>query len=171
MVVVLDSDEENEDERQINVHRPEDCTFNINTNTEERENFNLGREIRDSPLRINLNIPEYDFQDSPTNIPNHDDQMENNESPPTNYDQMTRNEEGDSHVISVHSSDTSCAPSDSPIFLNESIPNNNNRTPIDNVRVRVQTRSRTENNNILNSGVRTRSMVARSPTGLFTQKM
>ena len=93
--------------------------------------------------------------------------MENNESPPTNYDQMTHDEEGDPQIISVHSSDTSCAPSDSPIFLNESILNNDNGTPIDSTRVRVQTRPGTENN-ILNSGVRTRSMVARSPTGLFT---
>ena len=51
---------------------------------------------------------------------------------------------------------------------NESIPNDNNRMPIDNVRARVQTRSGTRNNNILNSEVRTRSMVAESPRGLFT---
>ena len=40
--------------------------------------------------------------------------------------------------------------------------------PIDNVRARVQTRSKTRNDNILNSGVRTKSMVAESPRGLFT---
>ena len=39
--------------------------------------------------------------------------------------------------------------------------------PIDNVRARVQTRSETRNDNILNSGVRTRSMVAESHRGLF----
>ena len=94
--------------------------------------------------------------------------MESVESPPMNSDQFNGNKQGDSRIISVHSSDTSYTSSDTPIFLNESIPNNNNRMPIDNVRARVQTRSRTRNNDILNSGVRTRSMVAESPRGLFT---
>ena len=40
--------------------------------------------------------------------------------------------------------------------------------PIDNIRARVQTRSGTRKNDILNSGVRTRSMVTESPRGLFT---
>ena len=79
-----------------------------------------------------------------------------------NSDQFNRNEEGDSRIISVNSSDTSYTPSDTPIFLNESIPNTQNRVPIDNARARVQTRSETRNDNILNSGVRTRSR------GLFT---
>ena len=85
-----------------------------------------------------------------------------------NSDQFNRNIQGDSRVISVHSSDTSYTPSDTPIFLNESIPNSQNRMPIDNIRARVQTRAGTRNDNILNSGVRTRSMVAESPRGLFT---
>ena len=94
--------------------------------------------------------------------------MESIESPPMNSDQFNGNGQGDSRIISVNSSDTSYTPSDTPIFLNESIPNNQNRIPIENERARVHTRSETRNDNILNSGVRTRSMVAESPRGLFT---
>ena len=39
--------------------------------------------------------------------------------------------------------------------------------PIDNERARVQTRSRIRNNDILNLGLCTRSMVAESPRGIF----
>ena len=94
--------------------------------------------------------------------------MESIESLPMNSDQFNRNEQGDLRIISVNSSDTSYTQSDTQIFLNESIPTTQNRMPIDNTRARVQTRSETRNDNILNSGVRTRSMVAESPRGLFT---
>ena len=74
--------------------------------------------------------------------------MESIESPPMNSDQFNRNEQGDSRIIFVNSSDTSYTPSDTPIFLNESIPNTQNRMPIDNARARVQTRSETRNDNV-----------------------
>ena len=121
-------------------------------------------------MRLNINILENfdDFQDLSINTPNYADQMENVGSLPMNSDQINRNEPEESRVILVHSLDMSYTPSDTPIFLNESIPNTHNRMPIDNVRARVQTRSKTRNDNILNSGVRTRSMVAESPRGLFT---
>ena len=83
-VVVLDSDKENEDERLINVNRPNMQRESIvevsntnrpniqgerivevsNVNNEENRNFNSRRGIRDSPLRLNINIPENidDFQ-------------------------------------------------------------------------------------------------------------
>ena len=87
--------------------------------------------------------------------------MENVGSLPMNLDLVNHNESEESRVILVHSSDT-------PIFLNESILNDNNSIPIDNERACVQTRSRIRNNDILDSGVHTRSMVAESPRGLFT---
>ena len=74
--------------------------------------------------------------------------MESVESPPMNSDQFNRNKQRDS------------------LRLNPE--NTHNRMPIDNVRARAQTRSKTRNDNILNSGVQTRSMVAESPRGLFT---
>ena len=94
--------------------------------------------------------------------------MENVGSPPINSDLVNCNESQDPRVILVHSSDTLYTPSNTLIFLNESIPNNNNSMLIDNERARIQTRSRVRNNAILDSGVRTRSMVAESPRGLFT---
>ena len=96
-----------------------------------------------------------DFQNLSINTRNYDDQMESVGSPPMNSDQINRNEQGDSRVISVNSSDTLYTPSDTPIFLNESILNTQNRIPIDNARARVQTRSETRNDNILHLGVRT----------------
>ena len=127
-----------------------------------------GRRIRDSPLQLNINIPENidDFHDLSINTPNYDDLMESVKSPPMKSDQFNGNKQEDSRIISVNSSDTLYTPSDTPIFLNESIPNSHNRMPIDNVRARVQTRSETRNDNILNFGVRTQSMVAESPRGL-----
>ena len=74
-----------------------------------------------------------------------------------NSDLINCDEPEDLRVISVHSSDMLYAPSDTLIIINESIPNDNNSIPIDDVRACVQTRSRTRNNDILNSGVRTRS--------------
>ena len=80
-----------------------------NVNNEENGNFNSGRGIRHSPLRLNINIPENidDFQDLSINTPNYDDRMESVESPPMNSDQFNRNKQGDSRVISVNSLDTS----------------------------------------------------------------
>ena len=61
-VIVLDSDKENEDERLINVNRPDNQEERVvevlNGNNEENGNSNSGRVIRDSPLRLNINIPE-----------------------------------------------------------------------------------------------------------------
>ena len=121
-----------------------------NVNNEENGNFKSGRGIRDSPLRLNINVLENfnEFQDLSINTPNYADQMESVGSPPMNFDQINCNKPGDSRVISVHSLDTLYAPSDTPIFLNESIPNDNNSLPIDNVRARVQTRSGIRNNDI-----------------------
>ena len=121
-------------------------------------------------MRLNINIPENidDFQNLSINTPNYNNPTENIESPPMNSDKFNGNEQEDSRIISVNSLDTSYISSDALIFLNESIPNTHNRMSIDNVRARVQTRSETRNDNILNSGVRTRSMVAESPRGLFT---
>ena len=100
--------------------------------------------------------------------PSYTDQMENVGSLSTNSNLVNSNESQDLRIILVHSLDTSYTPSNALIFLNESIPNNNNSMPIDNERARMQTRSNIRNNAILNSGVRTRSMVVESPRGLFT---
>ena len=110
-----------------------------NANNEENGNFNSGRGIRDGPLRLNINIPENfdEFQDLSINTPSCADQMESVGSPPMNSDLTNRDEPEDLRIISVHSSDTLCAPSDTPIILNKLIPNDNNSIPIDNVRVRV----------------------------------
>ena len=89
--MVLDSDEENEDERLINVNRPnmqrERIVEVLNVNNEENGNFNSGRGIRDSPLRLNINIPENfdEFQDLSINTPSYADQMENVGSLPMNW--------------------------------------------------------------------------------------
>ena len=121
-VVVLASDEENEDDHLINVNRPniqeERVVEVLNANNDENGNSNSGRVIRDSPLRLNINIPENidDFQDLLINTPNYDDRMESVESPPMNSDQFNHNEQGDSRIISVHSSDMSYTPSDTLIF-------------------------------------------------------
>ena len=118
-VIVLDSDEENEDERLINVNRLNVQRERIievsNVNKEENGNVNSGRGIRNSPLRLNINIPKNinDFQDLSINTPNYDDQMESIGSLP-----MNRNEQDDLRVISLHSLDTSYTPSDYPIILN-----------------------------------------------------
>ena len=171
MVVVLDSDKENKVNRLINAEGPNaqcECTVEVlNANNEETKDLNSGREIRDSSLWLNINIPENfdEFQDFSVNTPSYADQMENVRSLPTN---SNGNESEELRAISVHSLDTLYTPSDTLVFLNESIPNNNNNIPIDNERARMQTRSRIRNNAILDSGVRTRSMVAESPRGLFT---
>ena len=61
-VIVLDSDEENEDEHLINVNRPniqgERVVEVSNANNEETKDPNSGRGIRDGPLQLNINIPE-----------------------------------------------------------------------------------------------------------------
>ena len=91
-VVVLDSDEENEAKRLINVQGPnaqrEHTVEVLNVNNKENGNFNSGRGIRDSPLRLNINILENidDFQDLSINTPNYDDQMESVGSSPMNSD-------------------------------------------------------------------------------------
>ena len=88
--MVLDSDEENEDERLINVQRPnaqQERTVEVsNANNEETKDLNSGRGIRDGPLWLNVNIPEnFDkFQDFSVNTPSYADQMENIGSPPMN---------------------------------------------------------------------------------------
>ena len=83
-----------------------------NVNNKENGNFNSGRGIRDSPLRLNINIPENfdEFQDLSINTPSYANQMESIGSPPMNSDQINRNEQEDSRVISVHSLDTSHTP-------------------------------------------------------------
>ena len=58
--------------------------------------------------------------------PRNTKQMENLKTPPTNSDLINDNQSQDSHIILVHSSDTSYTPSDTPILLNESIPDNDN---------------------------------------------
>ena len=73
-----------------------ECIVEVsNVNNKENGNFNSRRGIRDSPLRLNINIPENidDFQDLLINTPNYDDQMESIESPPMNSDQFNRNEQ------------------------------------------------------------------------------
>ena len=153
--MVLDSDEENEAEHLINI-QGSNTHMNVvevsNANNEETEDLNSGREIRDGPLRLNINIPEDfdEFKDFSVNTPSYADQMENVGSPPMNSDLVYRNESEESRVILVHSLDTSYTLSDTPMFLNKSIPNDNNSIPIDNERARVQTRSRMRNNDILN---------------------
>ena len=172
--MVLDSDKENEVKRLIYVQGPNtqtECAVEVsNANNEETKDLNSGRGIRDGPLRLNINIPEDfdEFQDFSVNTPSYADQMENVGSPPMNSNLVNCNESEESRVILVHSLDTSYTPSNTPIILNKSIPNDNNSILIDNERARVQTRSRIRNNDILNSGVRTRSMVAESSRGLFT---
>ena len=82
MVVVLDSDEENEAERLINNQGPnaqrEREVEASNANNEETEDFNSGRGIRDDPLRLNINIPEnFDkFYDNTVSTTSYTDQME-----------------------------------------------------------------------------------------------
>ena len=114
---MLDSDKENEDKRLINVNRPntqqERMVEVSNPNNEENGSFNSGRGIRDSPLQLNINVLENfdEFQDLLINTPNYYDQMESIGSLPMNSDQINRNKQEDSRVISVHSSDTSYTPS------------------------------------------------------------
>ena len=168
----MDSDEENEAKRLINVQGPnvqrELAVKALNAKNEETKDFSSGRGIRDDPLRLNINIPENfdEFYDNTVSIPSYTDQMEKSLSMNSNL--VNNNESQDLRIILVHSLDTSCTPSDTPIFLNKSILNNKNSIPIDNERARMQTRSNIRNNAILNSGVRTRSMVVESPRGLFT---
>ena len=62
-VVVLDSNEENEVERSINVQGPNNIQSErlveaSNVNNEETTDFNSGRAIRDDPYQLNINIPE-----------------------------------------------------------------------------------------------------------------
>ena len=64
-----------------------------------------------------------------------ENQMENVESPSTNSDIINDDESQDLRIISVHSSDTSYTLSDTPIFLNKSIPDNNNNVTINNENV------------------------------------
>ena len=99
-VVVLDSDKENEVKRLINVQGPNaqrERTVEVsNTNNEETKDLNSGRGIRDSPLRLNINILENfdEFQDFSVNTPSYADQMENVGSPPMSSElvnQMNQN--------------------------------------------------------------------------------
>ena len=86
-VVVLDSDEENEVKRLINAQGPnaqrERRVEVLNANNEETKDLNSGREIRDSPLWLNINmLKNFDeFQDFSVNTPSCADQMENVGSP------------------------------------------------------------------------------------------
>ena len=75
----------------------------LNANNEETKDFNSGRGIRDSPLRLNINVPEnFDkFQDLSINTPSYADQMENVRSLPMNSDLINHNEPEDLRVISV----------------------------------------------------------------------
>ena len=88
--MVLDSEKENQAKHLINVRGPnaqrERMVEVLNANNEETEDLNSGREIRDGPLRLNINIPEDfdEFQDFSVNTPSYADQMENVGSPPTN---------------------------------------------------------------------------------------
>ena len=84
---------------------------------------------------------------------------------------MNDDQSDDSRTIMVHSFNSSYTPSDTPILLNEPIPDNDDDATIetDGEQTSVAcTRSRSQSENELNSGVRTRSMVAESSTGLFT---
>ena len=84
-------------------------------------------------------------------MPRYTYQMENVESLSTNSDLINDNESQDFWIILVHSLDTSYTPSDTLIFLNESIPDNNNNGTIDSEIVqglRIQTRSIVRNNDI-----------------------
>ena len=101
----------------------------------EKENadFNVGRAIRDGSLQLNINIPE-NFDNLNNNAvctPRYTNQMENIKTPPTNSNLINDNESQDLRIILVHSSDTSYTLSDTPIFLNESIPDNNNNETIE----------------------------------------
>ena len=139
----------------------------------ETTDFNSGRAIRDDPLQLNINIPE-NFDDLNDNIictPRNTNQIENIKTLPTNSALINENESQDSHIILVHSLDTSYTLSDTPILLNESILDNNNYWTIERKNEQassIQTRSRLPDENILNSGLHTRSMVAENLRGLFT---
>ena len=164
-VVVLDSDKENEVERSINVQGLNDtqCKRLVeasNVNNEETIDFNSGRAIRDDSLQFNINVPENfdNLNDNTICTPRYTNQMENVKTPPTNSDLINDNESQDLRIILVHSSDTSYTLSDTPMFINKSIPDNNNNGTIDSEieqGSRTQTRSRVRNNDILNSVVRT----------------
>ena len=59
----MDSNEENEVERSIDVQGPNNIQCKrlieaLNVNNKETADFNAGREIRDGSLRLNINIPE-----------------------------------------------------------------------------------------------------------------
>ena len=90
-----------------------------NASNEENVNFNSRRGIRDSPLRLSINVPENfeEFQDLLINTPSYANQMESVGSLPMNSDLINRNDPEDLRVISVHSLDTLYALSDTPIFL------------------------------------------------------
>ena len=77
----------------------------MNANNEETKDLNSGREIRDGPLQLNINIPEDfdEFQDFSVNTPSYADQMENVGSPPINFNLVNRNGRGKSKRI-VYSS-------------------------------------------------------------------
>ena len=64
-------------------------------------------------------------------------QKGNVETPSTNSGQINDNQSQDSHIILVHSSDTSYTLSDTLIFLNKSIPDNNDNGTIDSEIVQI----------------------------------
>ena len=111
------------------------------------------------------------INDKILHTPRNTKQPENIESPPINSNLINDNQSDDSHIITVHCLDTFYTLSDTLILLNESIPDNNNCRTIETDGEQTpdaRTWSILQNKNILNSGVHTRSMVAESPTGLFT---
>ena len=163
--MVLDSDEESEGERSINIQGPiniyrEHSINASNRINKETRNINSGRAIRDDPLRLNLNIPENfdNLNDKIIYTPRNTNQMENVKTLPTSSDLISENQSQDSHIILVHSTDTSYTLSNTQILLNESILDNNNYGTIERGNEQapsIQTRSRLQNENILNSGIYT----------------
>ena len=133
----MDSNKENEAEHSINVQGPNDiqreCSVEAsNVINKETTDFNSGRVIRGDPLRLNINIPENfdNLNDNTVCTPRNTNQMENVQTLPTNSNLINDNESQDSRIILVHSSDTSYTLSDTPVFLNGSIPDNNNNVTI-----------------------------------------
>ena len=92
--MVLDSDKENEVKCLINTQGPDAQREVLNAHNEETKDLNSGREIRDGPLWLNINILEDfdEFQDFSVNTPSYADQMENVGSPPMNSNLVNRDE-------------------------------------------------------------------------------
>ena len=116
-VVVLDSDKEDDNKRLLNVQGPSNVYNNVlinerNTKARDASTINLGREIRDDLDRFDSTLTN-NIENTSLQTPRNANQIGNAETPNADSEEMNDEE---SRIISVHSTDSSYAPSDTPIF-------------------------------------------------------